>query len=194
MPTILAAQMSLVPHRRLGSLLERRREGYGLSIDDMARRSGGRFSSSELAVIEAGGRELDDSAIEALGLLYEFNSTPPIPQRSKLIIAADEASGMVEEWTEQSIREVFVRYLALVYLLRNRSLTEVLPMRTDDLQVIAQAFSTGTDVVQAALEELMGSEKAAIGTQMDLLRRRLMVPAAGMFVGPTPQGSLILVK
>ena len=136
---------------------------------------------------------LDVPVIEGLGVLYEFNSTPPIPQRSKLIIAADESAD-VGEWTEQAIREVFVRYLALVYLLRNRDLTEVLPMRTDDLQVVAESFNTGADVIEAALEELMSTDKAAIGAQMEALRRRLMVPAAGVFVGPTPRGSLILVK
>jgi transcriptional regulator with XRE-family HTH domain len=190
------SMLSLVPGRRLGALLKQRREMHGYTLDDMARRSVGQFTVMELAGIEAGEANLDDDSLEALSLLYEFNSTPPIPQRSRLIIASDEeipvAVGLEPDDPETS-HLVMSRYLALLYLLRNLSVGDDLPLRGDDLAVLADAYGLSAEDVAAKLGALV-SNLEELADQVERLRRRLVVPAAGLLVGPTPSGVLVLVK
>lgn len=190
------SMLGLVPARRLGALLHDRREMHGYTLDDMARRSIGQFTVMELASIEAGEANLDDDALEALSLLYEFNSTPPIPQRSRLIIASDEeipVSVGLEPDDPATSQLVLRRYLALLYLLRNLQVGDELPLRGDDLAVLADAYSLSPEEVAARLGELV-SNLEALADQVERLRRRLVVPAAGLLVGPTPSGVLVLVK
>lgn len=190
------SMLGLVPARRLGALLRDRREMHGYTLDDMARRSIGQFTVMELASIEAGEANLDDNALEALSLLYEFNSTPPIPQRSRLIIASDEeipVSVGLEPDDPATSQLVLQRYLALLYLLRNLQVGDELPLRGDDLAVLADAYSLSPEDVAARLGELV-SNLEALADQVERLRRRLVVPAAGLLVGPTPSGVLVLVK
>jgi transcriptional regulator with XRE-family HTH domain len=190
------SMLGLVPARRLGVLLRDRREMHGYTLDDMARRSIGQFTVMELASIEAGEANLDDDALEALSLLYEFNSTPPIPQRSRLIIASDEeipVSVGLEPDDPATSQLVLRRYLALLYLLRNLQVGDELPLRGDDLAVLADAYSLSPEDVAARLGELV-SNLEALADQVERLRRRLVVPAAGLLVGPTPSGVLVLVK
>jgi transcriptional regulator with XRE-family HTH domain len=190
------SMLGLVPARRLGALLRDRREMHGYTLDDMARRSIGQFTVMELASIEAGEANLDDNALEALSLLYEFNSTPPIPQRSRLIIASDEeipVSVGLEPDDPATSQLVLRRYLALLYLLRNLQVGDELPLRGDDLAVLADAYSLSPEDVAARLGELV-SNLEALADQVERLRRRLVVPAAGLLVGPTPSGVLVLVK
>ena len=47
MSITMASNLGLVPKRRLGTLLATRREGYGYTLEDMARRSMGRFTSTD---------------------------------------------------------------------------------------------------------------------------------------------------
>lgn len=190
------SMLSLVPGRRLGALLKQRRESHGYTLDDMARRSIGQFTVMELAGIEAGDTNLDDDSLEALSLLYEFNSTPPIPQRSRLIIASDEeipvAVGLEVDDPATS-HLVMSRYLALLYLLRNLSVGDDLPLRGDDLAVLADAYGLSAEDIAEKLGALV-SNLEELADQVERLRRRLVVPAAGLLVGPTPSGVLVLVK
>lgn len=193
----MASNLGLVPRRRLGALLADRREMYGYTMADMARRSMGRFSESDLEAIESGGVTLDDAVIEALSLLYEFNSTPPTQQRSRLIIADDEDLPMHisrDAFDEDLVTSVLQRYVALLHLLRNRPVGEDLPLRGDDLQMLAEAFNLTELEVSNRLHSIMKLDVELVSEQAERMRRRLVVPAAGLLVGPTPVGMLVLVK
>lgn len=193
----MASNLGLVPQRRLGALLADRREMYGYTVADMARRSMGRFSENDLEAIESGTVELDDSTIEALSLLYEFNSTPPTQQRSRLIIADDEdlpthvAGG---EFDDGLITSVLQRYVALLHLLRSRPVGESLPLRGDDMEMLSSAFRVTELEIANRLQHIMDNDLSAVSEQAERMRRRLVVPAAGLLVGPTPGGMLVLVK
>jgi len=170
---------------------------YGYSIEDMARRSMGRFSAMELEDIESGSVTLDDSAIEALSLLYEFNSAPPTQQRSRLILADGEDSPIPEgsdPYDDALITSVLQRYVALLYLLRSRPVGEPLPLRGDDTAMLAGAFNLTEADMGDRLLHIMDHDTVLVGEQADRMRRRLVVPAAGLLVGPTPAGMLVLVK
>ncbi len=197
MAITLTSNLGLVPQQRLGALLARRRELYGYSVADMARQSGGRFSESDLAAIESGAVAVDDAAIEALSLIYEFNSSPPTQSRSKLIIADDEdvPFGLAADAFDDALIEtVLQRYLALLYLLRNTEVGEPLRLRNDDSAMLAMAFNASEADMTERLMIMMETQVEPISRQAELMRRRLVVPAAGLLVGPTPAGVLVLVK
>lgn len=197
MATMLATNLGLVPQRRLGVLLGSRRELYGYSVPDMASRSMGRFTPAELESIEAGTVPLDDATVEALGLLYEFNSTPPSHQRSTLIIADDEdlpTQITSEPFSFELRTSVLQRYVALLYLLRNEEVGVRLPLRVEDVAVLSSAFELSAEGITAELEAIMADDVVIVGEMAERMRRRLVVPAAGLLVGPTPAGMLVLVK
>lgn len=197
MAITMASNLGLVPQKRLGILLAERRELYGYSVADMARRSMGRFTETDLEAIESGLVTLDDVAIEALSLLYEFNSTPPTQQRSKLIIADDEDFPVPigpDSFGDEIVTSVLQRYVALLYLLRNEPVGESLPLRGDDVTMLADAFGRTDDSVAVELTRIMDDDVEILGEMAERMRRRLVVPAAGLLVGPTPAGMLILVK
>lgn len=197
MAVMMASNLGLVPQRRLGALLSDRREMYGYSIADMARRSMGRFSPTDLEAIEAGTVALDDVTVEALGLLYEFNSTPPTQQRSKLIIADDEDLPIPigpDSFGDELRESVLRRYVALLYLLRNETVGERLALRVEDVAVLASAFGLTPREISDELERVMQEDAVTVEEMADRMRRRLVVPAAGLLVGPTPAGMLVLVK
>ena len=197
MAITMASNLGLVPQKRLGALLAQRRELYGYSVSDMARRSMGRFTESDLEAIEDGLVTLDDVAIEALSLLYEFNSTPPTAQRSKLIIADDEDFPLPmgpEAFTPDVVASVLQRYTALLYLLRNRPVGEPLALRGDDVTMLATAFNQTEEDTADQLTRIMEEDLEIVSEFAERMRRRLVVPAAGLLVGPTPAGMLVLVK
>jgi hypothetical protein len=197
MSSLIASDIGLVPRRRLGTLLAERRELYGYTVADMARRSMGQFSESRLEAIELGQGDLDDVAIEALSLVYEFNSRPPSKQRSHLIIADDEyipVSISADAFDSTLVSAVLQRYVALLYLLRNQTVGEGLPLRGDDTSMLASAFRCDEEVILSELDRIIAEDMALIGEYADRMRRRLVVPAAGLLVGPTPAGMLVLVK
>lgn len=192
-----ATAMGLVPHRRLGAILAQRREMHGYDLSDMARRSMGQFTAADLEAIEAGALILDDARIEALSLIYEFNSMPPSAQRSRLIIADDEdlpTSLSPDDFTDELVLAVMQRYVALLYLMRSKPVGEILQVRGDDAAMLGHAFNrTETDIL-AVLERIMEHDTEIVETHAERMRRRLVVPAAGLLVGPTPRGMLVLVK
>ena len=198
MAITMAANLGLVPQRRLGALLAQRRELYGYTVADMARQSGGRFTESELEAIEHGVVTLDDVAIEALSLIYEFNSSPPTQSRSRLINADDEdlpqTLGGLDAFNDDLITSVLRRYVALLYLLRNKPVGDRLPLRGDDNAMLAAAFNESETAMAERLHHIMDHDDVLVGEQAERMRRRLIVPAAGLLVGPTPAGMLVLVK
>jgi transcriptional regulator with XRE-family HTH domain len=197
MASITASNLSLVPPRRLGALLAERRSQYSFSVEEMARRSMGRFDTAALEAIEAGVATIDDVDIESLSLLYEFNSTPPRPQRSKLILAADEDVPLPFDsaaFDDAMVDAVLTRYVALLHLLRNIAIGGDLPLRADDLEMLSDAFSMSEQAVTERVDAIRATQAAEIAEQAERMRRRLVVPAAGLLVGPTPAGMLVLVK
>ena len=87
-----------------------------------------------------------------------------------------------------------VRYVALLYLLRNEPVGEKLALRSDDIEMLADAFDRSYALIVEEIEQIMFVDVALLGEQAELMRRRLVVPAAGLLVGPTPAGMLVLVK
>ena len=58
----------------------------------------------------------------------------------------------------------------------------------------AAAFNQSEHEMSERLHHIMDHDHVLVGEQAERMRRRLIVPAAGLLVGPTPAGMLVLVK
>jgi transcriptional regulator with XRE-family HTH domain len=190
-------ELSLIPPRRLGILLQQRRRAFDLTIDDMARRSGGRLLVSDLDSIERGLRPIDDEMAAAVARLYRVEAGTIAPQRSRLVIDVNEGVLYVGDTTgelpaQATPQLVLGRYLALVQLLRAWTPGRPLPLRTDDLAVLGDSLGLSSDTVERQLLDLLERGHSVEG--LARLRRRLVIPAAGLLVGTTVVGALVLVR
>lgn len=190
-------ELSLIPPRRLGILLQQRRRAFDLTIDDMARRSGGRLLVSDLDAIEHGLRPIDDEMAAAVARLYRVEAGTIAPQRSRLVIDVNEGVLHVGDTTgelpaQATPQLVLGRYLALVQLLRAWTPGRPLPLRTDDLAVLGDSLGLAPETVERQLLDLLERGHSVEG--LARLRRRLVIPAAGLLVGTTVAGALVLVR
>jgi transcriptional regulator with XRE-family HTH domain len=190
----------LVPSARFGAVLRDVRGVLELDLDEMASRSGGRFDSSALAAYEAGLPSADEGTVEALARLYGVETRLLSPPRGELVIdlvRGEVLSGehhvpIPTDADEPSV--VLSRYLELVYAMRGLAPGEQFPLRGPDLQVLGEALELGVVDVEAELRELMSSSGSELETRGRRLRRRLIVPAAGILVAATAVGTLLLVR
>jgi len=189
-------QVALVPPRRLGSLLRQSRLAAGSDLHDLAVR--GEFGVVDLDDIEHGRRPVDDATLATLLSLYGIEDAGLLPARSRLIIDLDAGRIAVDQVDvtvdgTDTADKVLARYLALVYRLRELPLGTPLSLRDVDLDVLSTALSIDASDVESRLERLM-REKTVVDRDQSRLRRRLLVPLAGVVVAATAVGVLVLVS
>jgi transcriptional regulator with XRE-family HTH domain len=193
----------LVPPVRLGRLLHDAREAHSESLETLARRSGLAFDEEWFARLEAGQVPLDEQLVRWVGDLYGVRAGEIVPARSQLVIDLDEGAisignrrsplvGAPEALTSSD--QVLGNYLALVYLLRDLPPGTPIPIREFDVAVLAQALQRDARDVRTALGRLVASNGDALAGRSASLRRRLIVPVAGILVGLTAVGGLLLVR
>lgn len=186
---------ALVPPRRLGSLLRQARVAGGLELDDLARL--GDLGVGELEDIEQGRASVDDSMLQSLLSLYGVQDAELLPERSVLVIDLDEDRIAIDQ-ADLTIGDVadadavLTRYLALVYRLRNLPLGSPIQLREVDLDVLSTALSITSTDVESRITTLI-ADKPAVGRDQRRLRKRLLVPLAGVVVAATAVGVLVLV-
>lgn len=195
----LATGSTLVPPTRLGGLLREARVNAQLTLEELERRSAGRFSVGDLELLEAGRVGVADHDVEAAAALYGIDLRPSIRGHAELIIDRSEGTLAIGDATRRFApndddRDVMIRYLSLVYRLRNSAPGHVLPARNGDLDVLAQVFSSTPEQVRLALEDLMLHHAPTLRETHRQLRRRVAVPAIGVLVALTAVGALVLVS
>lgn len=189
----------LVPPRRLGELLGRRRSEMGQSVAEIEHRSLGRFSAGDLALFEAGEASPTDEQLRHLADMYGLDLSAITPQRAFLELDLSEGlvsiGGEEERFDpDQDDREILLRYLAIVYRMRAINPGVVVPARNDDLATLALVFSTTPSEMRAKLESLMLGERAELRHRHSELKRRIVVPGLGVLVALTTVGGLLLVR
>ena len=189
----------LVPPARLASSLIASRTSQALTLSNMELRAGGAFSLGELAQIESGQLALRDPDLRILADVYGIDLATVAPGRASLIIdrqegrvALGDAVGSFKP--EDDDRKIMLRYLALVYRIRNAQPGTPIPSRDDDLAVLADVFGTTSEEVRAELEKLMHRAAPEIRFQFGTFRNRLVVPALGILVALTAAGGLLLTS
>jgi len=191
----------LVPPRRLGNLLSDARAARGVTLEEVAERSAGEFGLAALASIERGTMTLRDIDLDHLAVLYSLTATDLIPARSKLVIDLDEgtlevpdAAGRAKLPRDAGHDEVLSRYLAMVYSMRHLDPGTHLSIRVDDLHVLGTALLVGSDTIAADLDALMSDRDGSVRDRHALLRRKVLIPAAGILVATLGVGTLLLVE
>ncbi len=183
----------LVPPSRLGRVLRDQRAGLGRSIVELSKATN--LSAALLEDAEQGRARLDDSLLETLAAAYEIDVERLTPQRSELIIDLDEG------WISASDHQVAVgdddvlaRYLALVYALREMAPGTPVPLRELDVGVLAHALGSERVNIESQLTSMMTTSSSAVTGASRGLRERIVVPLAGILVGVTAVGGLVLVR
>jgi transcriptional regulator with XRE-family HTH domain len=194
-------RLGLVPPRRLGQALRSARLGAGWSIESVAQRSDGTFDVATLSRIERGVIDLTDPELAVIAELYHLHTAEVIPSRSRLVVDLDEGRLEVPD-AGRRVRldpradrdEVLARYLALVYAMRGSTPGTPLAIRVDDLEALGRSLEVATDIVAADLDRLMAEPHGLADRRHRLLRRKVLVPAAGVLVAVVGVASLVLVQ
>ncbi len=191
----------LIPPRRLGALLSESRSKQGATLADVAEASNGRFSFAALASVERGTTALTEKELAAVADLYGVESDSLIPTRSRLVVDLEEGRMWVAQ-TRHKARldgrstqhDVLARYLSMVYCMREIEPGTKITLRVEDLDVLGTALSADVERVAADLESLMDDPDGSVSWRARLLRRSVLIPAAGLLVAFCGVGALILTQ
>jgi transcriptional regulator with XRE-family HTH domain len=186
---------SLVPPRRLGTLLREARVTSGLELSALAAESG--LTVIDLEDIEYGRRDLDEQTMKALVRAYGIEDAGLVPERSQLIIDLDEGRIAVNHsgldiGPTSGPDAVLARYLALVYRLRDMPLGTQLHLRDIDVDVLSTALELGNLDIESRLRRLMAQE-STIEQDQKRIRRHLLLPLVGVLIAATGIGTLVLI-
>lgn len=193
---VTGLESSTVPANRLGQLLVEARLRKGVDLRRFARQS--EFTVGELADLEAGHRTLNDDLIREVTSLYEVDCGPIVPGRNELVIDLDNrllsASRRYLPLDSSGRDHILDRYLSLVYLLRNGAPGTKVPLRGEDLDILAASLAERRELIEEQLLLSMDPNYEPTFNLFSWLRQRLWVPAAGALVGVTSIGALVLAS
>ncbi len=185
-----------MPANRLGQLLAEARLREGADLQEFASRSD--FTVGELSDFEAGHRVLNDTLVSRITALYEIDCGPIIPQRAELTIDLTDnllsAAGHALPLNSSAHDHILERYLSLVYVLRNRAPGVAVPLRDEDVAILAASLAERSELVEEQLLAAMHNEENSVPRLIQWLRQRLWVPGAGAIVGAVSVGTLIMVN
>lgn len=192
----MAPTTSLVPPRRLGTLLRQAREAAGRDLEDLRADAG--LTVVELDDVEHGRRVLDETTLDALVTAYGIEGASLVPARSQLVIDLDEGRIAVNRdgiGVDPSYGPdaVLTRYLALVYRLRDLPIGTALPLRDVDLEVLSRSLSLADRDIESRLYRLMDSH-VDVERDQKRIRRQLLLPLVGVVIAATGVGTLVLVS
>lgn len=184
----------MVPPARFAVLLKSRRAERGLDLETLASQSAA-FSVSQLAEIERGQVEAAELRMADLVALYDLDAGPVVPARSELVLDLEQKHVRVGStalsFEQPTAALVLERYVSLLYLLRDETPGRRLTLRDDDLDVLGHALLRSKGNLVEDLERIMGGPKVGAGTER--ISRAGVIMAAGLLVGATAAGSLIMV-
>lgn len=161
----------------------------------MAQWSHGRFTARWLEDVERGHVALDDALIDELVALYEVTAGPVIPQRSELVLDLDRQQLSVDGhsvgFNSLHVDDIIGRYVSLVYMLRGAPYGSDLVLRDRDLDLLGESLGTTPDLLRRRVETMVAAPESVQRAKQ--VRGRSIVMAAGLLVGLTAMGSLVLV-
>ena len=187
---------SVVPANRLGQLLAEARLREGADLEEFAARSD--FTVGELSDFEAGHRVLNDAVVSQVTSLYSVDCGPIIPQRAELTIDLNDnvlsAAGHALPLASAEHDHVLERYLSLVYVLRDNQPGTAVPLRDQDLAILAASLAEREELIAEQLLQAMHQDRQSINGLVRWFRNRLWVPGAGAVVGAVSIGTLVMVS
>lgn len=174
-------------HATSGDRLRRLREERGRSLRSVARAVGVR--PRDLRHFEGGRRPVPADVRERLAGALDVPVAELVPVRGPSEIEVADGAvkvGPVERRLSErpTSDDVLGGYLHMVYELRGLRPGDPLPLRDEDLDHLARALGDDAATIESRLIELIGCSAAeAERLRKILMRRRLVVPAAGVALG-----------
>ncbi len=191
-----SATSTIVPANRLGQLLAEARLREGTDLEELSARSD--FTVGELSDFEAGHRVLNDMIVQTITRLYSIDCGPIIPQRTELTIDLNEnvmmAAGHALPLSSAAHDHVLERYLSLVYVLRNSEPGRAVPLRDEDVSILATSLAQKQEFVHEQLLRTMDAERDSVNGLFNWFKQRLWVPGAGAVVGAVSLGTLVMLS
>lgn len=172
---------------------QRTRQGH--TTADLARAGRMRFTASFLDDVERGRVDVTDVQAQELLELYGLELDGGAANRSQLIVELSEGTVGVGptalRFDERTGPVVLERYISLLYLLRGQTPGSPVPLRNDDLDVLATALDASTVSIESDLRSIIADRFTPSRTRR--LGRRTRIAQLGLLVGATVTGALIIV-
>lgn len=190
---------TLVPPARLASLLIEARTSSGRELNDIELAAEGRFSMGDLRQIEAGSVTLSDNELRTIARIYNIDLSTVAPGRSVLEIDRSEGLLIVGGNSKRFLpddddRKIMLRYLALVYKMRDTKPGAPLGPRDNDLAVLAEVFGCSVLDVRDQFDHLTTTAVREIQSFHGSLGWRKILPGIGVLVAITAMGGLLLTQ
>ena len=197
--TLASPLETLVPPARLASLLVGARTQSGVELAALEFAAKGRFSIGDLRQIEAGSVALSDNELRAIARLYNIDLATIAPGRSTLEIDRSEGLLIVGGTTKKFLpddddRKIMLRYLALVYKMRDTKPGTPIGPRDNDLSLLASVFGCTESDIRVQFEHLTTSAVREIESMHGTLGWRKILPGIGVLVALTGVGALLLTQ
>jgi transcriptional regulator with XRE-family HTH domain len=169
---------------RLGTLLRGARKQSSLSRREVAGRTA--TTPGEIRLYERGNAPVPARVIAALAECYGAHLTSQLATR--VPIAADatqiDVGSEVAPLDLDGDDEVLQKYAHLVQRVRHAQPGEPIALRSDDLVALSRALGHDPEHVEARIVELLGcTHREARSLHAEMLRRKLVVPVAGLVTG-----------
>jgi hypothetical protein len=190
---------TLVPPARLAALLIKARTSSGRELSDIELAGDGRFSMGDLRQIEAGSVTLSDNELRTIARIYNVNLSNVTPGRSELEIDRSEGLLIVGGKSKRFLpddddRKIMLRYLALVYKMRDTKPGAPLGPRDNDLTVLAEVFGCSVLDVRDQFDHLTTTAAGEIQSFHGSLGWRKILPGIGVLVAITAMGGVLLTQ
>ena len=170
---------------RIGWHLGRARERAGLTLDGASAASG--IALEELDALESGWRELAPGEADRLAHAYGCSREELVPPRTPVVVDAGSrviGIGPRRASFGEQRDDALATYLSMIYEARGASRGARIPLRDEDLDVLAGLVGEDPDEVESRLIELMGcTEEEARTLRALLFRRRFLATAASVVLG-----------
>ena len=190
----LAETLQRAPANRVGQILGESRLRTGVDLETIAQMSN--FTVGELSDIEAGHRSPDSKLIAQVSSVYDANCGLVMPERRALLIDLSagqiSADGHVMPLASASEDHVLEQYLSLVYAMRRREPGSRLPLRDEDMAILASSLSWREADVVDQLNRAMGIVESSRGRLRAWIRNHLWLSAAGGAFSALSVGTLLL--
>jgi transcriptional regulator with XRE-family HTH domain len=183
-PAVVALLLDDIAPPRLGTMLRAARKERGLTRRDVAGRVD--ITPGHLRRIERGDAPVPPHLIAALAECYgeelaaQFATRMPIQVDERRIAVGSEIEVLESDDTESVLRT----YVAIVARLRQSQPGAPIALRAADLVALSSALGQDAGQVEARIVDILGcSPHEAHSLHMEMLRRKLVVPVAGLVAG-----------
>ena len=153
----------------------------------------------DLRQIEAGSVTLSDTELRTIAQIYNVDLGTVAPGRSRLEIDRSEGLLIVGGSSKRFLpddddRKIMLRYLSLVYKMRDTKPGKPLGPRDNDLVLLAEVFGCSVFDVRDQFDHLTTTAIREIQSLHGSLGWRKILPGLGVLVAITAVGGLLLTQ